>query len=134
MGIFTRRPVRVQPFFGYRNRERLVLVGRTQRSRPPEFEQAGRWRTFRVMMSQFFASEVRNVGVIELPVGEGPVALLLALDPAAARFPLELATRTIAGVAIPVLPFAPGDAAQALRAEHALREHGLPLPKPGESA
>ena len=28
----------------------------------------------------------------------------------------------------------PGDAAQALRAEHALREHGLPLPKPGESA
>ena len=78
--------------------------------------------------------EVRNVGVIELPVGEGPVALLLALDPAAARFPLELATRTIAGVAIPVLPFAPGDAAQALRAEHALREHGLPLPKPGESA
>ena len=24
--------------------------------------------------------------------------------------------------------------AQALRAEHALREHGLPLPKPGESA
>ena len=63
MGIFTRRPVRVQPFFGYRNRERLVLVGRTQRSRPPEFEQAGRWRTFRVMMSQFFASEVRNVGV-----------------------------------------------------------------------
>ncbi|HCJ44953.1 MAG TPA: aldolase, partial [Erythrobacter sp.] len=78
--------------------------------------------------------EVRNVGVIELPVGEGPVALLLALDPGAARFPLEIATRTIAGVAIPVLPFAPGDAAQALRAEHALREHGLPLPKPGESA
>ena len=58
----------------------------------------------------------------------------LALDPGAARFPLEIATRTIAGVAIPVLPFAPGDAAQALRAEHALREHGLPLPKPGESA
>ena len=68
------------------------------------------------------------------PVGEGPVALLLALDPGAARFPLEIATRTIAGVAIPVLPFAPGDAAQALRAEHALLEHGLPLPKPGESA
>ena len=78
--------------------------------------------------------EVRNVGVIELPVGEGPVALLLSLDPGAARFPLEIATRTIAGVAIPVLPFAPGDASQALRAEHALREHGLPLPKPGESA
>ena len=60
MGIFRRRPVRVQPFFGYRSRERLTLVGRTQRSRAPEFEQAGRWRTFRIMVSQFFASEVAN--------------------------------------------------------------------------
>ena len=63
MAIFRRRPVRVQPYFGYRSRGRLTLVGRTQRSRAPEFEQAGRWRTFRVMMSQFFASEVRNVRV-----------------------------------------------------------------------
>ncbi|GAB5348661.1 phosphatase domain-containing protein [Alteriqipengyuania sp. 357] len=63
MGIFRRRPVRVQPFFGFRNRDRLVLTGRTMRSRPPEFGEAGRWRTFRVMMSQFFASEVADVRV-----------------------------------------------------------------------
>lgn len=64
MGIFRRNPVRVQPFFGYRSRERLTLVGRTQRSRAPEFEKTeGRWRSFRVMMSQFFASEVAGVEV-----------------------------------------------------------------------
>ena len=63
MGIFRRRPVRVQPYFGYRSHNRLTLVGRTQRSRAPEFEQAGRWRTVRVMLSQFFASEVANVRV-----------------------------------------------------------------------
>ena len=63
MGIFRRRPVRVQPFFGYRNLDCLVLVGRTQRSRAPKFEEAGRWRSFRVMMSQFFASEVAGVEV-----------------------------------------------------------------------
>ena len=63
MGIFRRRPVRVQPFFGYRSRDRLVLTGRTQRSRPPEFDQHGRWRTFRVMMSQFLASQVPGVTV-----------------------------------------------------------------------
>lgn len=64
MGIFRRRPTRVQPFFGYRSRERLVLVGRTQRSRAPEFDKTnGRWRSIRVMMSQFFASEVAAVDV-----------------------------------------------------------------------
>ena len=63
MGIFSRRPVRVQPYFGYRSHDCLVLTGRTLRSRPPEFGEAGRWRTFRVMVSQFFASQVANVRV-----------------------------------------------------------------------
>lgn len=63
MGFFRRRPVRVQPYFGYRSRTRLILHGRTQRSRPAEFEQAGRWGSFRVMMSQFFAREVARTPV-----------------------------------------------------------------------
>ncbi|KWV95347.1 HPr kinase/phosphorylase [Erythrobacter sp. AP23] len=78
--------------------------------------------------------EVRNVGIVELPVAEGPVGLILALDPAAPRFPVASASRDIEGVVIPVLPFAPGDAVQALRAEHALRLHGLPLPKADKKA
>ena len=63
MGLFRRNPVRVQPFFGYRSRDRLIVTGRTLRSRAPEFEIAGRWRTIRVMMSQFFANPVSGVDV-----------------------------------------------------------------------
>jgi len=71
---------------------------------------------------------VRNVGIIEMPTTEAPVALVLALDPAAARFPLEIGARSLLEVDIPLLPFAPGDATQALRAEYALAMHGLPFP------
>jgi len=78
--------------------------------------------------------EIRNVGIAELPVSEGPVALLLTLDPAAPRFPMDIGMRDIEDIAIPVLPFAPGDAVQALRAEYALELHGLPLPKGDEKA
>ncbi len=70
MGIFRRNPVRVQPFFGYRSRQRLMLTGRTLRSRPPEFDTVGRWRSIRVMMSQFFAS----------PLPDVPVTLCLTRD------------------------------------------------------
>ncbi|WP_370034455.1 phosphatase domain-containing protein, partial [Qipengyuania mesophila] len=63
MGIFRRNPVRVQPFFGYRSRQRLILTGRTLRSRAPEFDTVGRWRSIRVMMSQFFANPVPQVRV-----------------------------------------------------------------------
>ena len=78
--------------------------------------------------------EIRNVGIVEMPTTHGPVALVLSLDPAAARFPLEIAERTLAGIGVPALPFVPGDAVQALRAEAALQRHGLPLPKAGEKA
>ena len=78
--------------------------------------------------------EIRNVGIVEMPTTHGPVALVLTLDPAAARFPLAIAERTLAGIAVPALPFVPGDAVQALRAEAALQRHGLPLPKAGEKA
>ena len=63
MGIFRRNPIRVQPYFGYRNRDKLIISGRTVRSLPPKFEQAGRWRSFMVMMSQFFARKVADIDV-----------------------------------------------------------------------
>ena len=69
--------------------------------------------------------EVRNVGIVELPTCPAPVALLLVMDPAAPRFPVDIVTRAIGGVPIPLLPFRPGDAAQAMRAEYALDKHGL---------
>lgn len=78
--------------------------------------------------------EVRNVGLVVRPVCEGPVSLVLALDPAAERFPLAIETRQIEGYAIPVLRFAAGDSVEALRAEYALVEHGLPLPELNERA
>ncbi|QKG70058.1 HPr kinase/phosphorylase [Erythrobacter mangrovi] len=78
--------------------------------------------------------EIRNVGIVELPTVEAQVALVLSLDPAAARFPLELGQRVLLGTTIPLLTFAPGDAVQALRAEYALAQHGLPFPNRTSSA
>ncbi|MBX7483719.1 HPr kinase/phosphorylase [Qipengyuania qiaonensis] len=78
--------------------------------------------------------ELRNVGLVELPVAKGPVALILRLDSKAPRFPMETVTRAVEGIEVPVLPFAAGDAVQALRAEYALASHGLPLPKSVQKA
>ena len=72
--------------------------------------------------------EVRGVGLAQLPVAApAPVALILALGTAdPERLPeMPLPTRLIAWVAVPVLPFVPGPLAPALRAEWALRMHGL---------
>jgi hypothetical protein len=72
--------------------------------------------------------EVRGVGLVRLPLAPpAPVALILALGgPPSERLPhTPLPARVIAGVAIPVLAFDPGPVAPALRAEWALRVHGL---------
>lgn len=69
--------------------------------------------------------EVRNIGIVELHPCSAPVALLLVLDTNAPRFPFAVPTRAIGGTQIPVLPFRPGDAVQALRAEYALEKHGI---------
>lgn len=79
-------------------------------------------------------AEVRNVGIVELPTTEAPLALILMLDPGAARFPLDLPERELDGIRIPVLPFAPGDAVQALRAEYALARYGVCFPPSSETA
>lgn len=71
--------------------------------------------------------EVRGVGLVPLPVANpAPVALILTLGgPLPERLPEPpLATRNIAGVAVPVLTFDPGTLAPAPRAEWALQMHG----------
>lgn len=78
--------------------------------------------------------EVRNVGIVRLPTADAPIALVLALDPQAERYPLEVGKRDIEGVPLPVLRFAPGDAIQAVRAEFALAQHGLRFPDPPKTA
>ena len=72
--------------------------------------------------------ELRGIGLVRLPLAPpAPVALILTLGgPAAARLPdTPLPKREIAGVALPVLAFDPGNFAPAVRVEWALRIHGL---------
>ncbi len=69
--------------------------------------------------------EVRNVGLVELPAGEGPVALLVRLDPAAPRFIDAAGSQTILGCAIPTVALDPAMPALALRAQWALRKYAL---------
>lgn len=72
--------------------------------------------------------EVRGVGLVSLPTAPPtPAALLLSLGGGAPeRLPeTPLACRMICGIAVPVLAFDPGALAPAVRAEWALRHHGL---------
>lgn len=69
--------------------------------------------------------EIRNVGIVELPAAEAPVALVVRLDEEAPRH-VEQAERTeIAGLSLPLISLWPGSPVLALRAEWALRRHGL---------
>ena len=69
--------------------------------------------------------EIRNVGLAKLPAEAAPVALALRLDPAAPRF-VETAERVeLAGAEIPLIRLWPDTPALPLRAEWALRLHGL---------
>lgn len=73
--------------------------------------------------------EIRGVGIVTLPTSSAPLCLALDLAAKAARLP-ESATRTIAGISLPSLAFAVTAPDPALRAEWAMRLHGLPLPAP----
>lgn len=76
--------------------------------------------------------ELRGIGLVRLAVAApAPVALILTLggplaEHLAERLPESpLPRRSIAGVSVPVLAFDPGTIAPAIRAEWALRLHGL---------
>lgn len=70
--------------------------------------------------------EIHGVGIVELPLARPtPLALVLSIQSNVDRLPEKPPVRDIHGVDIPVLPFNPGNIAPALRAEWALRTHGL---------
>ncbi len=73
--------------------------------------------------------EVRGIGIVSVPHRNAvPVALLVALGGPVERLPERLPTRTIAGVALPVLPLAGFEASAPIKVELALdrlsRENG----------
>ena len=69
--------------------------------------------------------ELRNVGIIELPTTEAPLALVLRLDDNAPRFVEHAKEYDLAGTYVPLLHFNPAIAAAPIRAEWALRQYGL---------
>ena len=69
--------------------------------------------------------EIRNVGIVDMPVTQAPVALILCLSNDAPRFVDRAETRQLLGLDIPMLRFRAGDAVQAIRAEWALKRYGL---------
>jgi hypothetical protein len=71
--------------------------------------------------------EIRNVGLVNLPVSPAPLALVLRLDPGAPRY-LETCERCVlAGISLPLVRLWPDMPALHLRAEWAVRIHaGLP--------
>ena len=68
-------PVRIQPYLGYRTRERLVIGARALHSLKPGFERGGRLQAARTMWAQFASREARDIRVT-LEIG-GPDGLLL---------------------------------------------------------
>ena len=72
--------------------------------------------------------EIRNVGIVDMPVVSAPLCLALELCEDAPRYVETTQSYELAGMAIPLLKFRGGDAVQALRAEMALKLHGLPKP------
>jgi len=69
--------------------------------------------------------EIRNVGIVELPVSEAPVALVIRLDEAAPRHVEQAEEVELLGCAMPLVRLWPASPILALRAEWALRLYGL---------
>ena len=70
--------------------------------------------------------EVRNLGLLEMPVGEEAiVSLVIRLDDAAPRYVERAETVRIQGIALPLLGLWPGSPALAVKAELALDRFGL---------
>jgi len=72
--------------------------------------------------------EIRNIGIADMEAIQAPVALTLSIDSSAPRFVEEPLLRELLGQPIPWLKFDVQGPAAAIRAEFALKMHGLPLP------
>lgn len=72
--LSRRKPVRVQPFFGFRNTERLLVNARAIRSREPVFVKRSFWRNFRTMAGLYLSKEVPDLVVdLEYALPDGRV-------------------------------------------------------------
>ena len=70
--------------------------------------------------------EVRGIGILEFPPeSDVPVALFVDLEREVERLPEAPETRTIAGVAIPVLGISPLEPSAPIKVEAALKLFGL---------
>jgi len=69
--------------------------------------------------------EVRNVGILTLPVQPCPVSLVVRLDLGAPRYIEEAETVALRGAALPLVRLFPDTPVLALRAELALEHYGL---------
>lgn len=80
--------------------------------------------------------EVRNVGLVQMPAVEAPVALVLRLSTQAPRFIEQADATRLLGLPVPLLLFDPSIPAAPVRAELALSRHGLrfDLSSPGDQA
>ncbi len=63
MPLFARHPLRLQPFFGHRSHDRLVLSARALHARPPGFRQVSRLRAVRTLVEQFVSHEAADIPV-----------------------------------------------------------------------
>lgn len=71
--------------------------------------------------------EVRNLGLVDMPVAEvGEVALVIVLDPAAERFIAGAESTVREGVVLPLVRLWPDSPVLHIRAEMALQHYGLP--------
>lgn len=69
--------------------------------------------------------EIRNVGLVQMAVGEGPLCMIIRLDRQAPRF-IDAADRVaIIGMQVPAIALFPDTDTLALRAEWAFRQYAL---------
>lgn len=70
--------------------------------------------------------EIRNVGLVRMETARDvPVALVIRLDPDAPRYIEAAEQTTLCGVALPLVRLWPDSPVLALRAEWALKTHGI---------
>lgn len=78
--------------------------------------------------------EIRNVGIVTMHAAPAPVALALRLTREAPRHIDGAGQRRLCGIDLPALSLWPDTPVLALRAEWALKVHGLPLGLPVSGA
>ncbi|ALE17739.1 hypothetical protein AMC99_02466 [Altererythrobacter epoxidivorans] len=61
--VLPTRPVRIQPYYGYRNEDRLRISARALRADHHRYDRRGRIQAFRTMLAHFVSHEVAGLAV-----------------------------------------------------------------------